>query len=120
MNQEASKAVPGFTMPEQVPNGLSNVIYVMPLKKPFVSSRPQAKEPLLIPSTGDGEEEQADYMSGGLLDLMKQEDAKKQRGKKAAALPQPKKHSEMREEALATPIGDSNIGFKLLKQMGYK
>jgi len=58
-------------------------------------------------------------MSGQLLEVLKQND-KKAPKKKVTKEHAPKKYSTMREEALATPLPETNIGFKLLKQMGYK
>ena len=89
-------------------------------RKPFISksnsndSKKRKKE-----ETKDVEE--LDYMSVGMLEVVKEKEVKKESlGKKKVVIEQKKSHSALREEALATPISKSNVGFKLLQQMGYK
>ena len=83
-------------------------------RKPFVAPRKPATTP-----EPHAESTEDDYMSGQLLEVLKQND-KKAPKKKVTKEHAPKKYSTMREEALATPLPETNIGFKLLKQMGYK
>jgi len=87
------------------------------------------RKPFISKSTNDNKRkkedlkdvEELDYMSLGMLEVVKEKEVKKESvGKKKTVIEQKKSHSALREEALATPISKSNVGFKLLQQMGYK
>ena len=87
-------------------------------RQPFVANRAKKnkkKEPV---------DEEYDYMSESVILKVKEEVSEKEKlavkKKKEKNESQPRSHSTIREEALATPLPSSNIGFKLLQQMGYK
>lgn len=89
-------------------------------RKPFVASRNKA--PVVEKDEIQNSIPCDDYMSESLLNEIKNEEKKKESSstKKKKIQSQPQSHSSMREEALSTPLPSSNIGFKLLQQMGYK
>lgn len=87
-------------------------------RKPFVVNRNGAEH-----KEKKVNSEEFDYMSENVIKVIKEEVKTKQKEtnkKKNKLPPVQKSHSSMRDEGLSKPLSSSNIGFKLLQQMGYK
>ena len=89
-------------------------------RKPFVAQPKTAK------GNDDEKESIDDYMSKDVLEAVKTNIKQNEdkivikRKKKAAGPAKQLDHQTLRDIALSTPISESNVGFKLLKKLGYE